>query len=182
MHLPVTGRWHHRRVTTLRRLFLLRHAKSDHAGADTPDADRPLARKGHRSCAAVAQHLTTTGFAPDLVLCSSALRTRQTVEGIAPALPATVPVLTEDRLYLADPSELLARLRELDDGLPSVMMVGHNPGLHMLAVALLDARDRSRVLTFPTAALAVLETRIHRWAELGPSTARLSSFSTFNRG
>lgn len=166
-------------MTTLRRLFLLRHAKSDHAPAATPDAQRPLAGKGRRACAAVAEHLRSSGLAPDLVLCSSSLRTRQTVEGIAAALPATVPVVTEDRLYLAEPSELLTRLRELDDGLPSVLLVGHNPGIHMLAVALLDPRDRSRVATFPTAALAVLETRVHRWAELGPSTTRLTSFTTF---
>jgi phosphohistidine phosphatase len=168
-------------VTTLRRVFLLRHAKSEHAGADTPDADRPLARSGRRACAAVADHLRSSGLAPDLVLCSSARRTRQTVAAIASALPSAVPVVTEDRLYLAEPAELLTRLRELDDGLPSVLLVGHNPGLHLLALALIDPRDRAQVVTFPTAAFAVLETRVHRWAELGPATARLASFTTFDR-
>ncbi|MGF7234627.1 MAG: SixA phosphatase family protein [Frankia sp.] len=165
-------------MTYLRRIFLLRHAKSEHSGANA-DLDRPLARRGHRACAALADHLRKEQLAPDLVLCSSARRTRQTVAGIAAALPPTVPVVTEDRLYLAEPSELLTRLRELDDGLPSVLLVGHNPGIHTLAVALLDPAQRDEMPTFPTAALAVLETRIHRWVDLGPGTTHLASFTTF---
>lgn len=160
-------------------MLLLRHAKSEPAAYDLSDAERPLAPKGRRACAAVAEHLRAAGLAPDLVLCSSARRTRQTVEGIAAALPLTVPVLTEDRLYLADPDELLDRLRELDDGLPSVLLVGHNPGVHALAVGLVEPRDRPRLPTFPTAALAVLETPVYRWGDLGPGTARLASFTTF---
>jgi phosphohistidine phosphatase len=89
-----------------------------------------------------------------------------------------VPVLTEDRLYLAPPEDLLARMREIDDGVPNVMLVGHNPGIHRLAVGLLAGLDRTRIPTFPTAALAVEDLIVSRWAELGPGAARLVSFVT----
>lgn len=160
------------------RLMLLRHAKSDWADGATPDAERPLSATGRRGCALVARHLTRSGLAPDLILCSAALRTRQTVEGIAAALPASVPVLVEDRLYLAEAQDLLDRLREVDDGAPSVMLVGHNPGIHTLAVALLGPAERTRIATFPTAALAVQDLAVSRWAELGQDTTRLASFTT----
>jgi phosphohistidine phosphatase len=111
-------------------------------------------------------------------LCSSSTRTRQTVEHIASALPATVPVLTEDRLYLATAEKLLSRLRDIDDGVPSVLLVGHNPGIHALATGLLTSNERERILAFPTAALAVEDLVVSRWAELGPGAARLTAFVT----
>jgi phosphohistidine phosphatase len=144
----------------------------------TRDVDRALSGDGRRACRLVAEYVAAAGLAPDIVLCSSAKRTRQTVEHIASALPPTVPVLVEDRLYLATADDLLARLREIDDGVPSVLLVGHNPGLHELAAGLLGVADRERVLTFPTAALAVEELVVSRWAELGPGATRLSAFVT----
>jgi len=158
--------------------MLLRHAKSDWADTATPDAERPLSRDGRQACKLVAEHVSVERLSPDLILCSSALRTRQTLERIAPALPAEVPVLTEDRLYLAGPDELLARLREIDDGVPGVLLIGHNPGIHALAVGLLPPADRVKIPTFPTAALAVLDLGTRRWAELGPASTRFDSFAT----
>ncbi|WP_462189279.1 MULTISPECIES: SixA phosphatase family protein [unclassified Frankia] len=161
-----------------RRLLLLRHAKSDWAERSIHDADRPLSGSGRRGCKIISRYLTDNRLAPDLILCSSALRTRQTVEGLAEALPPNVPVLTEDRLYLAEAQDLLDRLREIDDGVPSVMLVGHNPGIHTLAVALLPPAERYQIPTFPTAALAVQDLTVTRWAELGQDSARLVSFVT----
>ncbi len=165
-------------MTAPRRLMLLRHAKSDWAEAGTQDQDRPLSESGRRACELVARHLAEQEAAPDLILCSSALRTRQTVAGLAHALPASVPVLVEDRLYLAEPRELLERLREIDDGVPSVLLVAHNPGIHALAVGLLPPADQARIPTFPTAALAVEDLAVSRWAELGQQTTRLVSYVT----
>jgi phosphohistidine phosphatase len=161
--------------------MLLRHAKSDWADSSTPDADRPLSADGRRGCQLIARRLAEHELAPDLILCSSALRTRQTVEGLAQALPASVPVLVEDRLYLAEAQALLERLQEVDDGVPSVLLVAHNPGIHTLAVALLPPEDRLRIPTFPTAALAVEDLTVSRWAELGQDSTRLVSFVTPRR-
>ncbi|MCM3924536.1 histidine phosphatase family protein [Frankia sp. AiPs1] len=161
-----------------RRLLLLRHAKSDWADGSIEDIDRPLSATGRRGCRLIARHLADNGLAPDLILCSAALRTRQTVEGIAEALPANVPVLVEDRLYLAQAQDMLERLREVDDGVPSILLVGHNPGMHTLAVALLAPDERFRIPTFPTAALAVEDLAVSRWAELGEDSTRLVSYVT----
>ncbi|MBX6390532.1 MAG: histidine phosphatase family protein [Frankia sp.] len=158
--------------------MLLRHAKSDWAGADTPDHARPLSRDGREACRLVADHVRGRGLRPDLILCSAATRTRETLERIASALPADVPVLTEERLYLASADELLARLREVDDGVPTVLLVGHNPGIHELALGLLPSADRPKIPTFPTAALAVLDLGSRRWAELGAASARFGEFTT----
>lgn len=160
------------------RLLLLRHAKSDAPYGPISDAQRPLSAKGRKGADLVADYLITAGFDPDLVLCSSALRTRQTVEQIARALPASIPVLIEDRLYLAEPNDLLARLREIDEGVPTVLMVGHNPGIQALAVGLLAPAERHRIPTFPASALAVLDLTVPRWAELGAATARLVDYVT----
>ncbi|SQD96197.1 MULTISPECIES: histidine phosphatase family protein [unclassified Parafrankia] len=161
------------------RLLLLRHAKSDWTSdPEVRDQDRPLSPKGRRGIALVADYLAASGLEPDLVLCSSAVRTRETVEHLADALPGDVPVLVEDRLYLAEANDLLARLREIDDGVPTVLLVGHNPGIHTLAVGLLAPSERHRVPTFPTAALAVHGPSVPRWAELGPATTRLLDFVT----
>ncbi|MCM3885998.1 histidine phosphatase family protein [Frankia sp. R82] len=160
------------------RLLLLRHAKSDWAEGETPDIERPLSASGRKACALVADHLREHALTPDLVLCSAALRTRQTVEEIAGALPAGVPVVLEDRLYLAEAQTLLDRLRDVDDGVPTVLLVGHNPGIHTLAVALLAEADRPRIPTFPTAALAVEDLIVPRWAELGQAVTRLAAFVT----
>jgi phosphohistidine phosphatase len=165
-------------VRRIRRLLLLRHAKAEVPVGQLPDADRSLSARGRDSCRLVADYLSAEGLEPDLILCSPSRRTRQTVELIAGALPATVPVLTEDRLYLAPAEDLLTRLRDIDDGVPSVMVVGHNPGMHRLAVGLLAGTDRTRIPTFPTAALAVEDLVVGRWAELGSGTARLVSFVT----
>jgi phosphohistidine phosphatase len=158
--------------------MLLRHAKADVLGDDTPDALRPLAPEGREACALLSEHVAARQLAPDLILCSSALRTRQTLRRIAAALPPDVPVLTEDRLYLASPDELLGRLREIDDGVPSILLVGHNPGIHHLAVGLLPPPDRVKIPTFPTAALAVLDLGTRRWAELGPAATRFVDYVT----
>jgi phosphohistidine phosphatase len=165
-------------VRPTRRLLLLRHAKAEATVGPQPDADRALSAQGRRGCRLLADYLAAQRLAPDLILCSSSRRTRQTVELIAGALPPAVPVLTEDRLYLAPPEDLLARLRDIDDGVPTVMLVGHNPGIHRLAVGLLAGPSRPRIPTFPTAALAVEDLLVGRWAELGSGAARLVSFVT----
>lgn len=161
------------------RLLLLRHAKADPpADFGMPDEDRPLSPKGRAGVALVARHLVAARLEPDLVLCSSAARTRETVAQLANALPSSVPVLVEDQLYLAEAGDLLARLRQVDDGVPSVLLVGHNPGLHTLAAALLSPAERHRIPTFPTAALSVHDLAVPRWSELGPASSRLVDFVT----
>jgi phosphohistidine phosphatase len=153
------------------RLYLLRHAKSSWDDAGVADHERPLAKRGRRATEAIAAYLSEHAVAPELVLCSTARRTRETLERIEPAL-GTPEVSHEDELYGASAGELMERLREVPDGVGSVMLIGHNPGIEDLAGALVGRAVASK---FPTAALATLELP-GGWRDAGPGRAELVDF------
>jgi phosphohistidine phosphatase len=157
-------------------LYLLRHAKSSWDDPALADRDRPLAPRGRRDAKRIAEHLRRLGRSPELVLCSPAVRTRETLELIGPALDASTVVLEED-LYAASCDGLLARTREVPDTVASVMLIGHNPGLQGLAVALASAGEElGRLGTkFPTAALATLAVATP-WSRLESGDATLTAF------
>lgn len=142
------------------RLFVLRHAKSSWNNSYLADHDRPLAPRGRRAAEALAGHVATIDPPPALVLCSTARRAQDTLEPVRSRLPATTDVLFEDDLYGAPAPELLARLRQVAEDTPSVMLVGHNPGLEDLVRGLGRDGDPgliARIHTkFPTGALATL--------------------------
>jgi phosphohistidine phosphatase len=157
----------------VRRLLLLRHAKSSWDDAGLPDRERPLAPRGEKAAVRIAEHVSSQSIAPDLVLCSTALRTRQTLAALLPVLPGEVEIRLEDELYGASLYGLLARLRELEDSVGVVLVIGHNPTLHALALALTgrgDVLDR-----FPTGALATVALTTP-WAELGEGAGELEGF------
>jgi phosphohistidine phosphatase len=160
----------------MRRLYLLRHAKSSWKDRSLPDHDRPLAGRGRRAATAMARHLRQENVDPELVLCSTARRARETLERIEPALGVRA-VRVDRGLYGAGEDALLARLRELPADAGAVLVIGHNPGLQRLAVVL--ARPAPAVLEleakFPTAALATL-TVPGDWRALDPGTAELVAF------
>jgi phosphohistidine phosphatase len=157
-------------------LYLLRHAKSGWADPTLADRERPLAPRGRRDAKRIAKHLRRLGREPELVLCSSAARTRETLELVRPALGA-VEVKVEEELYAASCEELLARIRLVPHSVASVMLIGHNPGLHQLALTLASAGDELERLKakFPTAALATL-TLAKSWSRLAPAEATLAAY------
>ena len=161
---------------TERRLYLLRHAKSSWKEPGIPDHDRPLAPRGKRAAKAMAEHVREQGVRPELVLCSSATRARQTFERLEPLGAREVHI--ERELYGADAATLLARLRDLSEPIGSVMMIGHNPGLEDLALVLARESPRRDDLAskFPTGALATLVFADHEWASLERGTAELVDF------
>jgi phosphohistidine phosphatase len=140
-----------------RTLMLLRHAKSSWDDGKIGDHERPLDKRGHAAGRLLAAHFATLP-PPGLVLCSSALRTRQTLEHILASFAAPPRVLIEDGLYLASPASVRSRIAEVRDDITSLLVIGHNPGLHDLALALAESappRTRARVSgKFPTGALA----------------------------
>jgi phosphohistidine phosphatase len=148
-----------------RRLYLLRHAKSSWKDEGLADHDRALAGRGRRATKTIRRYLKQRKIDPELVLCSTATRARQTLEGIEPALGRGA-VRVESELYGAGSSALLARLQDVPADVRSVMVIGHNPGLQDLVLLL--ARERSEELEdkFPTAALATLVLRGAGWAAL----------------
>jgi phosphohistidine phosphatase len=126
-----------------------------------------LAPRGRRDAKRIAKHLVRLEIAPELVLCSSAERTRETLELVRPALGATSTVRLEAELYAASAEELLERIRAVPE-VASVMLIGHNPGLQHLALLLASAGAELGRLEakFPTAALATLRLANTAWREL----------------
>ena len=177
---PAARVGHDGRMAT-RRLLLLRHAKSSWDEPHLADHDRPLSGRGRRAARALLDHLTETDAVPELVLCSSAVRTMETLDGIRGALPPGTTIEIEGGLYAADVDELLARLRRVSETVGSAMLIGHNPGLEDLAMLLVGAGDaaaRSAMeAKFPTAALAHLSVD-GPWRELAPGVATLGDFWT----
>jgi phosphohistidine phosphatase len=158
---------------SLKRLFLLRHAKSSWDDEGLADHDRPLASRGRKAAKRIAKHLRSEGITPSLVLCSSARRTRETLERIGP----DGDVRIERDLYGASAPELLERLRQVPDATESVMLIGHNPGIQDLAVELAGSGDRLEAMErkFPTCALATLSVP-KGWRELETGAAELIGF------
>ena len=166
----------------MKRLFLLRHAKSSWEDPGLADHDRPLAPRGRRATKLIAEHLRQESVAPPVVLCSSARRARETLERIAPGLGEEVVVQIERELYAASEQRLLERLRALEDGVESVLLIGHNPGLERLALSLAGGGEGLAAVRrkYPTGALATLEFA-GRWRELGAGSAELTDFVTPKR-
>jgi phosphohistidine phosphatase len=162
----------------VRTLFLLRHAKSSWDDPAVADHDRPLAPRGVTAAARIAQHLRAADIRPDLVLCSTSRRTRQTLDLLDPALGPDTEVSIEDALYGGSADDLLDRLRRIESHRFAVIVIGHNPGIQDLAIELAGDGDESALAQvhakFPTAALATLEFAAP-WEELGPGQASLTS-------
>jgi phosphohistidine phosphatase len=160
----------------VKRLFLLRHAKSSWDDPGLDDHERPLAPRGRRASKLIGEHLRRERIEPSLVLCSSARRTRETLERVMPA-PGGTDVSVEDGLYTASSGGLLQRLREVPPDVESVMLVGHQPAIQELALDLAgDGLDLPRLRAkFPTAALATL-LFAGDWSELGPGRAELVAY------
>ena len=162
-----------------RMLYLLRHAKSSWSDDGLDDHDRPLAKRGEEAVVRLRRHIAGAGVAPELVLCSSARRTTMTLEGIAPAFPASTTIVIEEGVYGAPADRLLARLHDVGDDLASVLLIGHNPGLESLAVMLVGhgaAELRRRIAEkFPTGALASLAFD-GGWHDLAAAGATLQAF------
>ena len=142
------------------------------------DVDRPLAPRGARAAARMRDHIDAEGMRPELVLCSSALRTRETLARILPGLGPELTVRIESSIYSFEADELLDRLRAIPADIGSVMLVGHNPAMQELASLLAADGDRLDELRkgFPTAALAELDLSISSWADLASGSGRLVRF------
>ncbi|HEV2263902.1 MAG TPA: histidine phosphatase family protein [Stellaceae bacterium] len=156
-------------------LFLLRHAKAVAQHADG-DRTRGLSDVGRDSARTMAAAAAERHFAPSLVLCSDAVRTRETLDIVLPALKPEPEIVYEEALYLADAKQLLQRLRRIPDDVRSVMLVGHNPGLQELAVMLSDQPTGPLMarltVDFPTAALVRFEINLP-WSALERGSARM---------
>ncbi len=158
------------------RLVLLRHAKAEH-GMSVADHERPLTPRGRRQSGQVGTDMRAAGIVPDVVLCSSSVRTRQTWDLLRATLRADPEVAFADELYGAGVEQAIAAIREVDEAAGTVLVVGHEPVMSATATALAglgsDEATYGRVrLGVPTAAWTVLSL-VGPWAELTRGGARL---------
>jgi phosphohistidine phosphatase len=164
------------------RLTLFRHAKSAWPDAGLDDFDRPLNKRGRDAAVTMAHAMISAGITPSLLLCSAARRARETLAGALPILRGDCRIAIEHGLYLASADALLDRLHAITGDDTEILVIGHNPGLHELALMLTEPAqsDAYRNLTakFPTAALAELEFRTGNWSEVKRGQGKLRRFMT----
>lgn len=155
----------------------MRHAKSSWDDPGLADSERPLAPRGRKAARSLCAYLKERRIKPALVVCSPSVRTLQTLDGIRPALGKSARVEIVDDIYGGGADQLLGVLRRVPAPSSSVMLIGHNPGIEMLATLLAAKGEALPLLRekFPTGALATLATQ-RAWSELGPESAELIEF------
>lgn len=165
----------------MRRLFLLRHAKTETHALSARDRDRRLEERGHNDAALIGQWLSAHPPLPDYVYVSTATRTRETWGIVASKLGKTVPHTFLDEIYSADVADLLKiiRMAAIDDP-DSLMIIGHNPALHELILDLLSARPTQETLrdNLPTGGLVAMDLPVDDWSEITPRSGRLVHYIT----
>ena len=164
------------------KLYLLRHAKAVLGDATTADFDRPLAERGHREATDLAGLLAARGYAPGRVLCSRSQRTRETLGPLIAAWPTNTSIEIDRRLYNASTDDLLVLVRDQDDSLNSLMLIGHNPGIEQLARALAGSGDKAALRRlrdhYPPAGLAVIDLVLPSWRGVTTGSGHLTVFET----
>ena len=170
----------------MKTLHLLRHAKAE-ATADNPPAGRedharPLAKRGRKAAQALAAHLAAADFKVDRVFCSTAVRARETLDPLREILSGT-PIAFRETLYMIDQNTLLEFLRALPDSVGSVLVVGHNPTFHQIALTLTEKAAKGEgdafktlKVKYPTGALCSIACDVTKWAALGPKCGTLTQF------
>jgi phosphohistidine phosphatase len=163
------------------RLMLLRHAKSSWPSG-IQDTERPLSDRGEAAARLMGSYMAHHSLIPDRVLCSPARRTRDTWTGVSAQLPARVDAVFDGRLYGAGHQGILPVIRDQDDAVHTLLLLGHNPGLQEVAEFLIasgDVEQRERLREkFPTAALAVIDFTLDTWSGVHERSGRLDRYVT----
>jgi len=163
-----------------RTIYIVRHAKAAAGSARLSDAERPLTEEGHAAARRLGRHMAEHRYRPDRVLCSPAERTMQTWAEVSAVLGTEPPVDIQKKLYLAGVGELFTLIQRLPEGCRAPLIIGHNPGLQLLAATLSGTGKSSHLdnlmLKFPTAALAVISVELPLWKDLAPAAGHLDAF------
>lgn len=155
----------------MKKLLLLRHAKSSWEDTSLPDFERPLNERGQRAAPLVGKFMREQKIRPDLVICSPAKRTRETIALVLKAAGIATELRYDERIYEASVASLLEIISQIEDDKTEVMLVGHNPGFENLLERLTGEAER-----MPTAALARITLNSEKWSEAGAEGGRLESF------
>ena len=145
----------------MKRLLILRHAKSSWSDPALSDFQRPLNQRGQQAAPSMGRWIASHGYNPEAVICSTAARAQQTLELVSAAGEFDCDYNSTDQLYLAPAQTYLDNLAELPDTFESAMVIGHNPGIEALVHQL-----SGEYCTMPTCALAIITLKISSWTEL----------------
>jgi len=164
----------------MRRLMLLRHAKSSWDDQALRDFDRPLNARGRATAPVIAAWMASNGCVPDRVLCSTAQRTRETLAACVPLFAEPLGATLLEELYEAEADEVGGIIRTHGGDSQSLLVIGHNPGIQECAADLIGEGDDRLVGSleshYPTGALAVIDVDVDDWPALAPGSGRLVSF------
>jgi len=162
------------------RLLLMRHAKSDWSDGSLADVDRPLNGRGKRAATAMGRYMRQEALSPDLILCSAAQRTRETLARLLPSLPRQTTIRTLSSLYVDSETDYIGHIRHYGDGSATLMVIGHNPATEDTAMELTGTAASGSLQElqhkFPSGALAVMDFEMEDWAGLLPETGYLERF------
>jgi len=162
------------------RLLLLRHAKSSWGEPGLKDIERPLAPRGRRNAAAMAKTIATMGLVPDRIVCSPAVRTRETLDALRPYLDGEDRITIDPELYDSSAEAYLGAIARFGGDVATVMLIGHNPSVHDAARLLVGEGERGLVAElgakYPTGALAVIDFLADAWPHLAPRSGLLAAF------
>jgi phosphohistidine phosphatase len=167
-------------VDAMRRLMLLRHAKAEKGAPGARDYDRVLMPRGVEDARQLGAYMAHHGLVPDQVIASGAARVQETWTGVATAFAPPPAARSEDRLYNADAGHILKVVQETAPTVHTLLVIGHNPGLHDLGRLLIasgDVEARERLgENLPTAGLLVIDIALDDWRRLHPHCGRLDRF------
>ena len=166
----------------MRRLLLFRHAKAERSIPGTEDRARRLIERGQKDAARVGAYMASHALIPDHVMTSPSARTQETWKFAAPSFRPSPAVTAADKLYDATPQAILAVIKEAPASVRNLLVIGHNPGLHAVALMLIasgdiEARERLRE-KLPTSGLVVIDFAFEGWDKLHPQSGRLERFVT----
>jgi len=164
----------------MRRLLLLRHAKAEPATAGEPDRERPLNERGRKDAARIGAYMAAHSFIPDRVAVSPSARTQETWKYAAMAFRPAPTAMSAERLYDATPHAILDVIKSAPASAQTLLVIGHNPGLHEVALTLIaaggvDPREQLRE-KLPTSGLAIIDFAVDDWSKLHPQSGRLERF------
>lgn len=155
----------------MKKLYIIRHAKSDWEDLTLKDFDRPLNSRGEDDSPFMGKLLNEKEVLPDAILSSPALRAKKTAQKIAKEINFTKPILYDKKIYEASVQTLESIVKSIDDKYDIVFLLGHNPGLKMLAESIVGLEGN-----IPTSGIVEVEFDCKKWSEISSKNAKLISF------
>jgi len=163
-------------------LSIVRHAKSSWDDTTLRDIDRPLNERGKQQAQRLGNWLEESAIAPGLIICSTAKRVRQTLKKLQSNWHSDAELNIESRLYLASPNTIVSLLAEKGADHSHIMIIGHNPGLHILADKLVDTGDKDDLALlgekYPTGTFCSINSKTDKWKKIGKSSGELIYLAT----